>query len=81
MNVHLLNRPTRLVANRARDRATPVTYGDSVVTDRGGISAVYFDGHDLTRPLIVLAVYTAAGNAAVLLLAGRTNPVMRFPGR
>ncbi|MEU8799734.1 hypothetical protein [Spirillospora sp. NPDC048819] len=44
-------------------------------------NAVYFDGHDLTRPLIVLAVYAAVGIAAVLLLAGRTNPVMRFPDR
>ncbi|TDB95834.1 DUF3533 domain-containing protein [Actinomadura sp. 7K534] len=44
-------------------------------------NAVYFDGHDLSRPLAVLGCYAAAGIAAVLLLAGRTNPVMRFPGR
>ncbi|TDC46425.1 DUF3533 domain-containing protein [Actinomadura sp. KC345] len=42
--------------------------------------AVYFDGHDLTRPLLVLAVYAAAGAALFLLLAGRSNRVMRFPG-
>ncbi|MFB4307625.1 hypothetical protein [Actinomadura sp. GTD37] len=44
-------------------------------------NAVYFDGHALTRPLVVLAVWAAAGIALVLLLAGRTNPVMRYPGR
>ncbi|WP_433231645.1 hypothetical protein [Actinomadura formosensis] len=42
-------------------------------------NAVYFDGHALTRPLLVLAAYAAAGIVLFLLLAGRTNPVMRFP--
>jgi hypothetical protein len=42
-------------------------------------NTVYFGGHDLTRPLIVLGCYAAAGIALVLLLAGRSNPVMRFP--
>ncbi|TDC85017.1 DUF3533 domain-containing protein [Actinomadura sp. 7K507] len=42
--------------------------------------AVYFDGHDLARPLIVLAVYAVAGAVLFLLLAGRSNPVQRFPG-
>ncbi|NEA23213.1 DUF3533 domain-containing protein [Actinomadura bangladeshensis] len=44
-------------------------------------NAVYFDGNDLARPLIVLGVWAAAGIVLVLLLAGRSNPVMRFPGR
>ncbi|MFA1542940.1 hypothetical protein [Actinomadura monticuli] len=44
-------------------------------------NAVYFDGHALTRPLVVLGVWAAAGIALVLSLAGRTNPVMRFPAR
>ncbi|MEV4675032.1 MULTISPECIES: hypothetical protein [Actinomadura] len=43
-------------------------------------NAVYFDGNDLARPLIVLGCYAAAGIVLVLLLAGRSNPVMRFPG-
>ena len=44
-------------------------------------NAVYFDGHALTRPLAVLAVYAAAGTVLFLLFAGRGNRVMRFPGR